>query len=314
MRAVVEQWQGRGAQVVEPRPATREELARVHDEAYLDRLAASAGRPSMLDPDTFTSADSYDVARLAAGAACLAVETALARDAPAFAVVRPPGHHAERDQRHGLLPLQQRRRGGGACPGTGLHARGRDGLRRPPRQRHAVDVLRRCQRALSLDAPVSLLPGNRRGRRGRPRRRRGLHRQRAACRRGGRRGLRCGLPPGRRAGAEGVRRRRCCSCRPASTCTHAIPWAACAYRPRASPGSWRTSVPWPQRRGRRIAWSWSPRAATTSRPWRPVSRPRSARSTARPEAPPAVEGDTPTGRRGARPRCARHRAAGWATL
>ena len=50
----------------------------------------------MLDPDTFTSADSYDVARLAAGAACEAAEIALDEDAPTCAVVRPPGHHAER--------------------------------------------------------------------------------------------------------------------------------------------------------------------------------------------------------------------------
>src|SRR6185295_14064965 len=37
----------RGGVVREPRPATREELARVHTEAYLDQIAATAGRPTM---------------------------------------------------------------------------------------------------------------------------------------------------------------------------------------------------------------------------------------------------------------------------
>ena len=78
-----------------PRPATREELARVHTAAYLDRIAATAGRAAMLDPDTFTSPESHEIALLAAGAAIDAARSAWQTGVPALALVRPPGHHAE---------------------------------------------------------------------------------------------------------------------------------------------------------------------------------------------------------------------------
>jgi acetoin utilization deacetylase AcuC-like enzyme len=85
----------RGGSVMEPRAATREELARVHTAEYLDALAATAGRAVMLDPDTFTSPASHDVASLAAGAAIEAGLHAWRTSHAAMALVRPPGHHAE---------------------------------------------------------------------------------------------------------------------------------------------------------------------------------------------------------------------------
>src|SRR3954471_21519232 len=92
---VAARWRENGRQVVQPRAATREQLARVHDVAYVDGIAATAGRAVMLDPDTFTSPESYEIALLAAGAAVQAMEHAVDRGEPAFALVRPPGHHAE---------------------------------------------------------------------------------------------------------------------------------------------------------------------------------------------------------------------------
>ena len=93
---IADAWREHGASVIEPRPATREELIRVHDPAYVDAMAAMAGRAARLDPDTYTSPESYEVALLAAGAAVQAAAHALDTGEPACALVRPPGHHAER--------------------------------------------------------------------------------------------------------------------------------------------------------------------------------------------------------------------------
>ena len=91
---------------IAPRPATRDELLRVHSAVHVDRIAATAGRRVQLDPDTATSPRSYEAARLAAGAAILAVEAVLdgAIDR-AFCAVRPPGHHATRDEAMGFCLL-----------------------------------------------------------------------------------------------------------------------------------------------------------------------------------------------------------------
>src|SRR3954468_14640470 len=69
MDAVAARWRERGTEIVAPRAATLEQLARVHDPNYVQRLAATAGRASQLDPDTYTSPESHEVALLAAGAA-----------------------------------------------------------------------------------------------------------------------------------------------------------------------------------------------------------------------------------------------------
>ena len=100
--AAAARWAERGVQCVDPRPVSREELLRVHSADYLDTIAASAGRAVMLDPDTFTSPESVEIAGLAAGATVQAAEHAVDRNEPAFALVRPPGHHAERDRAMGF--------------------------------------------------------------------------------------------------------------------------------------------------------------------------------------------------------------------
>jgi acetoin utilization deacetylase AcuC-like enzyme len=78
--------------------ATREQLLRVHPEAYIDRLeAASPGHGlAQLDPDTAMNPHSLEAAYHAAGAVVLATDLVLRREiASAFCAVRPPGHHAE---------------------------------------------------------------------------------------------------------------------------------------------------------------------------------------------------------------------------
>ncbi|MBP1721221.1 MAG: histone deacetylase family protein [Deltaproteobacteria bacterium] len=82
---------------IDAREATREELERVHLPAYIDRIAATAGEKLfMLDPDTVTTPETYDVARLAAGGVMNAIDSVVSGETDnAFALVRPPGHHAQ---------------------------------------------------------------------------------------------------------------------------------------------------------------------------------------------------------------------------
>ena len=104
MQVVASEFRRGGGTVVEPRAATEDELARVHDRDYLMLMRETAGRAVALDPDTFTSPDTYEVACLAAGAAVGAVDHVLdgGRGTRALAMVRPPGHHAERNRAMGF--------------------------------------------------------------------------------------------------------------------------------------------------------------------------------------------------------------------
>ncbi len=101
--AVAGRWRERGVEVVDPRPVTPEALARVHDAAYLRIIEETNGLAVKLDPDTYTSPESFEVARLAAGAAVDAVDRVMAGTHRAAVVLaRPPGHHAERDRAMGF--------------------------------------------------------------------------------------------------------------------------------------------------------------------------------------------------------------------
>src|SRR5688572_338855 len=76
--------------------ASLAKMGRVHEAAYIERIKQSAaGGGGRIEADTVISEQSYDVARLAAGAVCDAVKRVTAgEDKPALCVVRPPGHHA----------------------------------------------------------------------------------------------------------------------------------------------------------------------------------------------------------------------------
>ena len=87
----------------EPQPAAREQIEQVHKPAYVDRLEALRDRSAALDADTAVSPGSIPAAYLAAGAAIEAVTAVVSgRVRRAFALVRPPGHHAEADRAMGF--------------------------------------------------------------------------------------------------------------------------------------------------------------------------------------------------------------------
>ena len=93
--------------VLTPYAATRAELARVHQGAYLDELGAYcyAGGGN-IDADTYATYDSWSIARYAAGAG-IAVIDELRRvgTGVGFIAARPPGHHALADRAMGFCLL-----------------------------------------------------------------------------------------------------------------------------------------------------------------------------------------------------------------
>ena len=104
MEAVAARFAGQGGEVVEPRLATDDDLARVHTPEHIAAIVAARGRATMIDADTFTSPESDEIARLAAGAVLTAVDRVLdgGPRSRALVMVRPPGHHAEADRAMGF--------------------------------------------------------------------------------------------------------------------------------------------------------------------------------------------------------------------
>jgi len=82
---------------IEPRPAEEKEIQMIHSPSYIRAIKETSGQERVqLDPDTATSARSYEVALLAAGGLLKAIDLAMeGKIENGFAIVRPPGHHAE---------------------------------------------------------------------------------------------------------------------------------------------------------------------------------------------------------------------------
>jgi acetoin utilization deacetylase AcuC-like enzyme len=88
---------------------TPQQLGRAHASGYvaevmdLMQLVQASGEPRAVDPDTMVGCGTLQAALHAAGAAVAATDAVLAgRAANAFCAVRPPGHHATRDQAMGF--------------------------------------------------------------------------------------------------------------------------------------------------------------------------------------------------------------------
>jgi len=89
---------------IEPRIGTEEEIQWVHTKSYVQSIKKTSGiERVMLDPDTSTSARSYEVATLAVGGVLKIAELIMDGDITnAFAFIRPPGHHAEASRAMGF--------------------------------------------------------------------------------------------------------------------------------------------------------------------------------------------------------------------
>jgi acetoin utilization deacetylase AcuC-like enzyme len=88
----------------EPRFATDDELKKNHDLDYINHVRNSCQNGTQnLDGDTVICSESWDAAILSAGAGLTAVDKIISGELDnAFAAVRPPGHHAEKDHAMGF--------------------------------------------------------------------------------------------------------------------------------------------------------------------------------------------------------------------
>lgn len=110
---------------IAPRHADHKEIARVHDPDHIRHVAGTAGKAhAYLDADTETTAESFETALLAAGGMLNAIDEVMAgRVDNAFALVRPPGHHASKDSSAGFCLFNNIALGA-------MHALSRHGLKR----------------------------------------------------------------------------------------------------------------------------------------------------------------------------------------
>ena len=90
--------------VLQAREALPQELAWIHTESYIQKIESTKGcRHQQLDPDTAVSAETYRIAKLAAGGLFVLIDALYNEQiSSGFALIRPPGHHAEADRGMGF--------------------------------------------------------------------------------------------------------------------------------------------------------------------------------------------------------------------
>jgi acetoin utilization deacetylase AcuC-like enzyme len=92
--------EGIDGKTIAPEPAPADDVGKVHSKEYME-LLKHFGR-GRLDADTSVYPHTYEMAMLAAGGGLAAVQNMLDRREPTFALLRPPGHHATRNNGMGF--------------------------------------------------------------------------------------------------------------------------------------------------------------------------------------------------------------------
>jgi len=86
--------------IMKPVMIDEDEILRVHSKEMVERVRNTVG---WLDPDTYVTENSYRIAKLAAGGLANACDEILrGNEENAFAIIRPPGHHATKDRSMGF--------------------------------------------------------------------------------------------------------------------------------------------------------------------------------------------------------------------
>jgi acetoin utilization deacetylase AcuC-like enzyme len=88
--------------LIEPVPAKADMIHYIHTSDHIQTVRDFSSNEMQLDPDTPTCSRSYEIALLAAGGVISAVDAVMDGMDSVFALVRPPGHHAEPDRSMGF--------------------------------------------------------------------------------------------------------------------------------------------------------------------------------------------------------------------